>query len=237
MKRASALFFFAAFSAWSGLAGADPIKAGTFALSGERLTGFYHSSYHFRDPNGEVDTSVDHFAFLGEQSHGTNDVRVPYEMPRIGFDGFVIDGLSIGGSLVISHTSTAQTVAAGGGSLGGPTLSATDFLIAPRVGYALMFSDHIGFWPRGGLSYYHESADLDRNNRFGVTTTSNAHAIAFDAEVPFLFLIVPNFGITAGPTFDVSLDASQTRQVPNGSITTGTSYLTFGIAAGLLGLF
>src|SRR6185503_15220765 len=84
-----------------------------------------------------------------------------YQAPRIGFDYFIINGLSLGGSFTIVSISTD----AGSG---------TDILFAPRVGYAYMFSDMFGIWPRGGFSYWHQSVDPDGPG------DQSAHAFAFN---------------------------------------------------------
>jgi hypothetical protein len=58
------------------------------------------------------------------------------QFPRVGFDYFVIDGLSVGASAGMAFYS-------GDGSF--------SYALLPRVGYAFDLSKTFEFWPRGGL--------------------------------------------------------------------------------------
>jgi hypothetical protein len=79
----------------------------------------------------------------------------------------------------------------------------------------------VGFWPRGGFSYFHRGYD-----------NGDAHYIAVNLEAPFVFDFTGGFGMTLGPTLDVSLDGSYD---PDNGPSTDLSYTSFGIEAGLLG--
>ncbi|MBM4361142.1 MAG: outer membrane beta-barrel protein [Deltaproteobacteria bacterium] len=141
----------------------------------------------------------------------------PYALPRLGFDGFVIDGLSIGGTLGIYTASLEDN-------------DATAFLVAPRVGYATYFSDSVGIWPRGGFSLY--SLKLSNDNANGDVTT---RYFAFDVEAPFLFNLADWLAIHAGPTIDVSLSGSREVDTRGGDVEIDMSLFSFGLAAGITG--
>lgn len=215
----------AALAVWSSPAAADPIRSGTIALGAERLSGFFHSKDTL-GPNaaglGATDVTRDKISLLFEGTNG------PYDLPRIGIDGFIIDGLSLGGTLAVAHTATSSP-----GPLRPSTdFSETDFLFAPRVGYAVMFSEHVGIWPRGGFSYFLASTSLDGGG------SASLHYFSLNIDAPFLFKLAPNFAITAGPTIDVSLEGSR-KDTANGtglSQTRDASSTAFGIAAGLVAL-
>jgi hypothetical protein len=209
----------AALAVWSSPAAAEPIPSGTIALGAERLTGFFHS----QDSVGPIDVTRNKISLLGEPTNG------PYDLPRIGIDGFIIDGLSLGGTIAISHTGVTTKGNAGPFN-GSFDSSETDFLFAPRVGYALMFSEHIGIWPRGGFSYFLASTSADNG------PSTSLHYFSLNIDCPFLFKLAPNFAITAGPVIDVSFEGSQKTE-PNGpgvSVTADASTAAFGIAAGLV---
>lgn len=211
----------AALAAWSNPAAADPIPAGTIALGAERLTGFFHST----DSVGNTDVTRNKISLLGESSTG------PYDLPRIGIDGFIIDGLSLGGTIALAHTGVTTKTSAGPIN-GSVDSSETDFLFAPRVGYALMFSEHVGIWPRGGFSYFLATTSVDNGG------SSSLHYFSLNIDCPFLFKLAPNFAITAGPVIDVSFEGSRKTE-PNGpgvSVTADASTAAFGIAAGLVAL-
>jgi hypothetical protein len=222
----------AAFAVWSSPAAADPIPHGTIALGAERLSGFYHS----KDSIDTLDTTRNKISLLGEDSNG------PYDMPRIGIDGFIIDGLSLGGTLAIGHVSQTdkRTVAPVQQS---NDSSATAVLFAPRVGYGFMFSERIGIWPRGGFSYFTVSGDGSGTVNVGGVgvnaggTSVSRHYFSLNIDVPFIFKLAPNFAITVGPTIDVALDGSQKIDLPGGGTQTAdASYAAFGLSAGLLAL-
>lgn len=183
--------------------------------------GFYHTTITASSGALSVDETVNNVALLGMQATG------PYEMPRIGIDGFVIDGLSLGGTLFVAHRSVDANLNATAFTGTGGSGSVTDFLIAPRIGYAMMFTDSVGFWPRGGFSYYHESVSPDAGRDISV------HFISLGLEIPFIFALTSGFAITAGPLLDIAVDGSLSEDGTNVDVT--EKYTTFGLAAGLMG--
>lgn len=107
-------------------------------------------------------------------------------------DYFVIDHLSIGGYVNLSHT-------------GGSGASVTNFGIGPRVGYDINLSSQFSFWPKAGVAFNHTSTSA------GPLDTSNS-AFAINLFAPFLFHPVEHFFLGFGPNFDIDLtgDAKQT---------------------------
>ncbi len=157
-------------------------EQGTPALFAERLFGFYFSKRETDLPNGnEVEEDFKGFG-LGTRSpaHVT-----PYELPRVGFDYFVIDSLSVGGALAYAQSEDDDD----------PNNEFSIFLLAPRVGYVWMFSEVVGFWLRGGFTYH--SIDRDPG---GI----DENALALTGEGMFVITPTPNFGFIVGPTFDLS---------------------------------
>jgi hypothetical protein len=116
-----------------------------------------------------------------------------YTNARLGIDGFVTEGLSIGGSFAYW-------------SYDGPS----GVLFAPRVGYAFEFSNSFGFWPRGGLTYRNFSAGNNRDEELALTL-----------EGMFYGSPVNHFAFIFGPAFDIGLvgDGPETRNI--GLLTAG----------------
>jgi hypothetical protein len=85
-----------AFGAGPAFAQATFGPQGTAAFSADRLFGFYSSSEQIEvDGVGESETDYTTFGFAWQGPvHPT-----PHTVPRLAFDYFVIDGLSIGGSI------------------------------------------------------------------------------------------------------------------------------------------
>ncbi|HVW25482.1 MAG TPA: hypothetical protein VHC69_08930 [Polyangiaceae bacterium] len=158
---------------------AEAIRAGTFALGAERITGIFHADETVDPAPSQGYTD---FALFGNNTERT--IAGAWQLPRIGFDVFVTNGLSLGGSFVVLNQSKPD---------------ATDIIFAPRVGYAYMFGRVVGIWPRGGLSYWHASGADDYE----------AHSFAFDVDVPLLFACTHSFAITLGPLLDVGFAGKQ----------------------------
>lgn len=145
---------------------------GDFTLALERVFGFHWTTTQ-RDavPEG-VDDDTSHTVF----GVGWSRPETAHHNPRAGFDYFVIDQLSIGGSL--------------GFWTSGGDRDGDGFMFFPRVGYAISFGDSAGFWPRGGLAYYSEN---------------NWDQLTIGAEGMFFFRPQPDWAILTGPTLDLGV--------------------------------
>ncbi|HEX9621718.1 MAG TPA: hypothetical protein VF989_16345 [Polyangiaceae bacterium] len=148
-------------------------SSGTAALGAERLLGL-----SFVKVSGDLEGDLTYFHFAGNPSHAT-----PYDIPKLTFDYFVADHVSLGTGFVF-------------GSLdpdGGDAVSIVVF--SPRVGVGLAISRRAGVWLRGGLTYYNgEEGDVDG---FGL-----------NLDAMFALGITDTFAFTLGPAFDVGLTGS-----------------------------
>ncbi|HEX3776555.1 MAG TPA: hypothetical protein VHV51_18915 [Polyangiaceae bacterium] len=169
-------------------------EKGQLAISAERLFGYAHSSQTTSAAGGDVTYKYESFALLSSPiATGPNELI--YNPPRIAGDYFVIDNLSVGAALGYSNMSV--TVPTTGNVLQqGP--SGDSWLFAPRVGYSLLFSDIVGFWPRGGFTY----------RSFSGNDNTGGHVFALTLEAPFTFMLIPHVVFTAGPTLDLGLGGS-----------------------------
>jgi len=215
-------------------------QKGEVAFSGERLFGIHYTNVN---EDGENADSMTQFSFMGQTpklsvrgapvaggpAFGRDDVMNPYALPKVGFDFFVIDGLSLGGSLIFAsgtHTVKTQVPPGGTTSLDEDT---TAFVFAPRVGYAYMFSEAAGIWPRGGFTYYYESFKND-------AAKSSFDGLALNLDVPFVLSPVEHFAFLVGPGFDIGLTGGW-KTTPRGltTFTGDASMMGLGLYAGVMG--
>lgn len=199
---------------------------GQLAITAENLFEFSSEKLTQPDPTGDQSVTSNRFGFLWS-SRG--DVLSP-RGPQVGGHYFVIPSLSIGGT--IGYESRGSTVGARGVSRDGGSTSS--FVLLPKVGYALMLNDTIGFWFRGGPGF--TRVGTDDNN--GTTTSLALWTLAADA----LFVVTPvtHFGFYIGPQGEISFTGSQTTtNNRNGglSVSRDTSFRSLSLGVGVLGYF
>lgn len=141
---------------------------GTMALAAERLSGL---SLTFPQ-QGDV--------FFQTQLLTAFNVS-SLQNPRIGFDYFIIDGLSLGGS-------------GGLGYNGAPGNDKVEWAILPRVGYRFGLSSSFDFWPRLGVGIYGVGGE-------GAAFSTGVISL----EAPFIWQVHPAIGIELAPALDVAL--------------------------------
>jgi hypothetical protein len=148
---------------------AEPFySAGKVSVAVERVFGI-HYSVDDVDPPGPIDDKTTG-AVVGFGWYATPD---PLHIARAAVDGFVIDHLSLGGSLAF-FTQTGD-------------FNADGVLFSPRVGWAIPLSRVFTFWPRGGFSFL----KVNNGTLFGLT-----------AEAMFVASPNPSWGLLFGPTLD-----------------------------------
>ncbi len=183
-------------------------QAGTFAISGERLFGVTWTKTKTngeRQP-GNVDTeTVNKRTQLDFFSRG--NVSSPFVAPRIGFDYFVINGLSVGAAIGYTTYSEDAEITQNDATTSEPKDSGHALLLAPRVGYLFMFTPVLGVWPRGGFSYVSGTAKTENPDPAPNVTTD---ASLFDLTLEGMFVIapVPHAGFMVGPTAEVPIAGS-----------------------------
>jgi hypothetical protein len=180
---------------------------GTMAFSVERLMGIQYS--HVSEDEGpNQPNATDSFTtvsfFWRGQIQGS-----AFDVPRFAFDYFVIPRLSVGGSIGFANISAGQ-----GGSL-------SEFEVAPRVGYGVMFNNVFGIWPRGGFTYHSANNDPEDENGFALTF-----------ECPFPIIPFRHFAVEVGPTFDIDLFGN--HDLGNGQ-SHSLHYYSFALQVGVFG--
>ncbi len=185
-------------------------------FSADRLFGITFSRVSDEDPgcpgpDDDCHRDWTHFG-LGWRGRG---LQTPFEVPRFAFDIFVIDSLSVGGS--IGYASYDYEDDPGDGED-----EYSEFIFSPRVGYVIMFSDVFGFWPRGGFTYHSRSHDDGQDD----------NGFAFTAEAAFVVVPTDHFGFWFGPTFDIDF----TGEAEAGNADWDRRYRTIGLVnVGLFG--
>lgn len=148
-------------------------NAGKISVALERAFGI-HYAHNELDPPGPVNDSRSATAI----GFGWYGAVSPFHWTRAAVDGFIIDRLSLGGSLAFF---TQSGDADGDG-----------VLFSPRVGYAVPLSSVFTFWPRGGFTF------MTQNNAY----VGDGSIFALSLEAMFVANPKPNWGILFGPTID-----------------------------------
>jgi opacity protein-like surface antigen len=186
-------------------------------------------------------------------SAGTLGVN-PFIMPRLAFDYMLIDHLSVGGSF--GYTSTGGTNKAETRPVGTPATEpeklpdTSAWAFAPRVGFAYMFNDFIGIWPRLGVTYSHLQAEWTQtnNNQLQDRYTWKGWLFDLDIEAQVVLSPVQHFAFTIGPIVDMGLAGKGTVSISEAPRTGNQQHMapvpdrtikmtTYGLTAGLLGYF
>lgn len=185
---------------FSSQAFADPGEKGQLALGAERLTGFTHSRHSSDSDFGKQTTTYNNLTLLANPMSG---FLTAYSIPRVAFDYFPTDGFSLGGAISYTRVGINSELESTTGETtdGGSTLSL--FVLSPRLGYAHMFSDSVGIWPRAGITYI-KTGTSDNEDE----SESTGSALALSVEAPLLFTPLDNVAITLGPTIDYGLSES-----------------------------
>lgn len=141
-------------------------------ISAERLFGIYGVSRNYEGVDNDLDPDDFSAGFLMQGAHLS-----PVTVPRVAIDVFIIERLSLGGSL---------------GLYSNDINNGTGAVFSPRVGYSFAFNQNFGFWPKAGFTYY----SLNNPDR---------HHFSLSLEGAFVFMPNPAVGFTATPFFDLGL--------------------------------
>ena len=199
-------------------------QQGRLTIAAERLFGVAYETSTVEQANTKVTSSQTSVSFLSKA------VSAPVTAPRIGVDYFVTDGLSLGVGLGYSTVSLDSEIeGAPAQNQGGSGIHA--FIAAPRVGYAYMFNEHFGLWPRAGMTYSWISVDNDAANSTAVSSDS----LAVSVEVPLLIMPVSHVAFLLAPTFEYGVAGGGKVKggMNNMETTIDTNPLDVGLHAGL----
>jgi hypothetical protein len=205
---------------------------GRFIIAAERVVGYTVTKTTVKWPVGNTDREEKwtdtQFDFTAKGS-----VHDPFAAPRLAFDYFIIDALSLGGSIgYSSHTHEGKWTQ---GNQAGDDADVTDsgFIVAPRVGYCYMFTPVIGIWPRGGFTYWTYSTETDPPGG-GPTDKDSVSGFDFSAEAMLAIAPAAHAAFLVGPTLDLPISGSGDRRRGNNSVSYDKWKITsYGLQAGI----
>lgn len=197
-------------------------NAGGLVIGAERLAGVYHTKNTAEttqeeagvELTTEVETSTTTFAVFGHNPGAFT------EIPRLALDYFVIDGFSVGGSLMFMRNNIdigGEQRISGAGSptqssdLEDQKITQQVLVVHPRIGYAVAFNEYVGVWPRAGISYTH----LERTQKVSLgDPVQGSRNVEVKSTLTFtnltlegLLFVSPfsNFAFVGGPFADLGL--------------------------------
>ena len=199
---------------------------GQLALTAENIFGFSMERIGTEGPNdSETSSTNSNIGLL----HSSTAVRGPW----VGVHYFIIPNLSIGGTLGMLMTGGSSTRTANSTTTTTDNASGFRLVFIPKVGYALMLTDILGFWFRGGPGLIYGSSsgpdddDPSRSQSFWI--------LSIDAL--FVVAPVPHFGFYVGPQGNFSFAGSTSTTNNSTTVSWDSNFRSFSIDAGLFGTF
>jgi len=212
-------------------------EQGSMALSADRLFGItsFSAKGELDLPGadeGEVSGTTVSLLWGDAPRVGVEGVEVPIPgaIPRLSFDFFVIDSLSLGGSL--GHYSFSGEYDPGGDGDTRDLDSVSAFALNPRVGYVFPLGDTAYFWLRGGLTYMKVNLEEEEGD-----SEANVSVMQLNAEGAFVIGIADHFGFHVGPALDFPLSGKAELEDGDEDLDVDISVLSFGAYGGLVGWF
>jgi hypothetical protein len=193
---------------------------GQFVISADRVMGVFVTRTSAEDLGTDKNTTI---ALLGNAGGG-GLLPVASTLPRLALDYFVIDGLSVGGSLMYMRTS-GEFEPEEGDSQDNATFSTV--LVHPRVGYSYIIDETFAIWPRAGITWSQTKIE----DEDGDETTLSSFAVS--ADVPLVISPFEHFAFLVGPFLD--LGVSGNYETPTREI--DTKQTAFGLAVGIAGYY
>jgi hypothetical protein len=198
-------------------------KEGDLSVAAERLSGLSIGSVGVDPdgPPGEFETDYVSFRLLTSDTVGSDALGAApvFSTPRIGIDYFLVESVSLGGSLGLATTSWDDD--------DGDDFSTTTFLLALRAGYWIPLNATFAFWPRGGLTIISSSQSDDGDNEVSTTLP------ALSLEAPLMISLGPAF-LQVAAALDVSVAGSgETRGAGDLESEFDVSVFELGLHAGL----
>jgi hypothetical protein len=226
-----------AFVAWEGDAHAQSRfgDKGQLAITAENLFAFSTERRAEALPTGDVIDVTNRLGLLVSERDGA----ITPHLPQVGGHYFIAPSISIGGTIGY-ETHGGSTRAAPVGPLQPPSVAKDDvssFVLAPKVGYVLPLTGALGFWFRGGLTFFHLSDTNAGNNQ--IKDSFSLWLVSADA----LFVVSPvqHFSFYLGPQADISLGGSHSvSRIQMGALvedSVNMSFRSVGIGAGMIGYF
>ena len=225
-------------------------RAGSVVVGAERLLGVQRVSLHEESeqdsPLGPVRVEIDitrtEFNLLGTTGGLVSN------SPRLGFDYFVVDHLSIGTAIIyLTRSGKQETKVRFSGTTQSEDTDQPDeqaLVLHPRVGYATMFTDVAGVWARGGLTYSHirQEEKVETSQGLGSPTTTTEETKINLIQIPFeVFLVlspVDHFAFLLGGNADIGVTGNTDFDDGDGTnVESDARATSFGVLGGVAGWF
>ena len=152
---------------------------------------------------------------------------------RLGMHYFIFDKLSLGGTVGLETVSASNTYQDNPGTWSTDVPTESHIVLAPRVGYALMFTDSIGLWFRGGIGYERIKR---RQSEEGNNYSRDSLAMVF-ADIFFVWSPLPHWGLLIGPTGDRSFVGRHFAHDQDGNWSNDCRLYRLGVTTGIIGYF
>ena len=204
---------------------------GQLAITGENLFAFSSERRAEAQPTGDSVDVTNRFGILF--SDRLDSIGSPHD-PQVGGHYFLSPSLSIGGTIGYESRGGSLTRAPAGNMIR-PTESKDDvatFVFMPKVGYALMLNDVLGFWFRAGPSFVRVGSSDGTDSRI----KDSVSFWLLSADALLVVSPVQHFAFYVGPQGDISFAGSHSvTNVMGQTLSNNTSYRGIGIGAGLIG--
>ncbi len=203
---------------------------GSLAITGEELTGCHAEKRKYDLRNG------DEF----QTKRGGLGLFITTGGAKVGAHYFLLPQFSVGGILGYDMRSGSNTIEDGDGTYTTDLAKEHTFVFATRAGYALMFTDVVGFWFRGGPGLQYQVRRAAQWNDEDKDTDTVWLA---SLDIFFVVAPVPHFGFYLGPQGDLSFAGKhkERRVDPQTDEVTewdnSERYSRLGVSAGLIGYF
>jgi len=199
---------------------------GQLAITGENLFAFSSERVGESFPDGDHTVTSNRFGFLYSQGSATP------RGPQVGGHYFIIPSLSLGATLGYEARGGSVTRPLGNrGIVTQDTDSISTFVFVPKVGYALMFNDVIGFWFRGGPGFFRIGTTDATDTR--IRDSETFWLLSLDAF--FVVSPVQHVGFYVGPQADISFTGSHSHTDNNGiEISQSATYRSLGLGLGII---
>ena len=202
---------------------------GQLVVTAENLFGF-SMERSARQQSNNIETSTTYTQFgLFTRSPISPTARGPW----VGGHYFVIPNLSVGATLGFQTAGGSQTGSNGTTTVTTDLDSQFAYVLLPKVGYALMFNNMIGFWFRGGPGVFGTSRTDAEDSNDG--SSSSFWILSLDA----LFVVTPvqYFGFYVGPQGNLSFAGSVSSKNNGATTSWDASYRSLSIDTGVFGYF
>lgn len=207
-------------------------ERGQIAVTAENLFGLSFDRFGYDQSSGERSIANTRFGLLMGDRSSAGAVFKPTG-PWVGVHYFVIPSLSVGASLGFEWESGSTTRPTGtNATQTTDTASRASFVFAPKVGYALMLTDMMGFWFRGGPT-------IARTGYSDPNDTGSSSVLVWMLSADALFVLTPvqHFAFFVGPQANLSFAGTYAVEAMNTTTSWDAGFRNFAIGAGFIGYF